>query len=137
MRGVKYSSTPTPRDVQKQYASCSGFLHDGRIYVVCRVLLYCDDIQPYTSKSGCFGSCYMLPMGISSLQRSGYCAVRYIGLTPPQVSSNEILHIVPDIVKFSTTGVRGVDPWGKPVTICIDVHWRLPSCHSLLEFAWP
>jgi hypothetical protein len=44
--------------------------------------------------------------------------VRYIGLTPPQVSSNEILqYILQDIVKCSTTGVRGVDPSGNPVTI--------------------
>jgi hypothetical protein len=64
----------------------------------------------------------MLPMGITPSQRSGYGAVRYIGPTPPQVSSNEILqYIIQDIVKCSTTGVRGVDPWGNPVTIFIDV----------------
>ena len=64
----------------------------------------------------------MLPMGISPSQKSGYGAVRYIGLTPPQVSSNEILqYIIQDILKCYTTGVRGLDPWGNPVTIFIDV----------------
>ena len=61
-------------------------------------------------------------MRITSSQRSGYGAVRYIGLTPPQVSSNEILqYIIQDILKCSKTGVRGLDPWGNPVTIFIDV----------------
>jgi hypothetical protein len=50
--------------------------------------------------------------GIHPSQRSGYGAVRYIGLTTPQVSSNEILqYILQDIVKCSTTGLRGVYPW--------------------------
>ena len=63
----------------------------------------------------------MLPMGISPSQRSGYGAVRYIGLTPPQVSSNEILQcIIQGIVKCSTTGVRGLDQWGSSVTIFIE-----------------
>jgi hypothetical protein len=122
VRGVRFSSTPTPLDIAKLYAPCSGYLHDGRRYVVYRVLLYCDDFQPYTSKSGSFGGCYMLPMGIPPSQRSGYGSVRYIGLTPPQVLSNEILqYILQDILKCSTTGVRGVDPWGNTVTIFIDV----------------
>ena len=56
-------------------------------------------------------SCYMLPMGVPPSQRSGYGAVRYIGLTPPQVSSNEIIqYIIPDILKCSATDVTGVDP---------------------------
>jgi hypothetical protein len=86
------------------------------------MLLYCDDFQLYASKSGSFGDCCMLPTGIPPSQRSGYGAVRYIGLTPPQVSSNENLqYMIQDIVKCSTKGVRGVDPWGNTVTIFIDV----------------
>jgi hypothetical protein len=64
----------------------------------------------------------MLPMGIPPSQRSGYGAVRYIGLTLPNVSSNKLLqYIIQDIVKCSTTRVRGVDPWVSPVTIFKDV----------------
>jgi hypothetical protein len=40
VRGVRYSSTPTPLDVPKQYATCSGYLHEGRRQVVYKVLLY-------------------------------------------------------------------------------------------------
>jgi hypothetical protein len=44
--------------------------------------------------------------------------VRYIGLTPAQVSSNVIRqYIMQDILKCSTIGVRGQDPWGNLVTI--------------------
>jgi len=64
----------------------------------------------------------MLPMGIPPPRRAGYGAVRCIGLTPPHVSSNEVLHyIIPDLVKCCTTGVQGVDPEGNAVTIFLDV----------------
>jgi hypothetical protein len=120
--GVRYSTTPTQLDVQKTNATYFGYLHDGRRYVVYGVLLYCDDFKPYASKSGSFLGCYMLPMGIPPSQISGYYSGRYIDLNPPQVSSNEILrYIIQDIVKFSTTGVMGVDPCRNPVTIFIDV----------------
>jgi hypothetical protein len=66
VRVVRFSSTPTHFDVAKQYAPCSGYLHDGRRYVVYRVLLYCDAFQPYARKIGSFGGCYMLPMGRDS-----------------------------------------------------------------------
>jgi hypothetical protein len=64
----------------------------------------------------------MLPMGIHRAKRAGYGAVRFIGLTPPQMSTNEVLqYIIPDIVKCCTTDVQGQDPAGNPVTIFIDV----------------
>jgi hypothetical protein len=64
----------------------------------------------------------MLPMGIPHSQRSGYGSVCYICPTPPQVSSNEIRqYIIQDILKCLTTGVKGVDPWGNPVTIFLNV----------------
>jgi hypothetical protein len=64
----------------------------------------------------------MLPMRIPPEQRAGYGAVRCIGLTLPQMSTNEVLqYIVPDLVKCCTTGVQDQDPTGNPVTIFIDV----------------
>jgi hypothetical protein len=103
-------------------APCTGVLSDGRRYVVYRVLLYCDDFQPHVSNSNSYGGCYMLPMGIPPNQRSGFGAVRCLGLSPPQMSSNEILqYIVPDLVKSATTGIQGLDPEGNAVTIFIDV----------------
>jgi hypothetical protein len=90
--------------------------------VIYRVLLYCDDFQPHSSTTSSYGGCYLLPMGIPPAQRAGYGAVRCIGQTPPQMSTNEVLQdIVPDLVKCCTTGVQGQDPIGNPVTIFIDV----------------
>jgi hypothetical protein len=64
----------------------------------------------------------MLPMGIPPAQRAGYVAVCCIGLTTPQMSTNEVLQcIVPDLVKCCTTGVQGQDPIGNSVTIIIEV----------------
>jgi hypothetical protein len=112
VRVVRYSSTPTPLDVQKQYDPCSGYLHDGRIYVVYRVL--------QSAKASEVLICFQ--WGFLLRKDYGYGAARYICLTPPQVSSNEIIqYIIQDIVKCSTIGVRGVDPWGNSVTIFIDV----------------
>jgi hypothetical protein len=118
---VQYVSSPTRDEIPNQHAPCTGYLKDGSRYVVYRVLLYCDDFQPHSSNTGSYGGCYMLPMGIPPAERSGYGAVRCIGLTPPQVSTNEVLHyVIPDLVKCSTTGVQGLDPSGNPVTIFID-----------------
>jgi hypothetical protein len=103
-------------------APCTGVLSDGRIYAVYLVLLYCDYFQPYVSISDSYGSCYMLPMGIPPNQRSGFGAVRCLGLTPPQMSRKKILrYIVPDLVISATRGIQCLDPEGNAVTIFIDV----------------
>jgi hypothetical protein len=122
VRGVKLTSKCNASHPSRSFSRCTGYLEDGRRYVIYRVLLYCDDFQPHSSTTSSYGGCYMLPMGIPPAQRAGYGAVRCIGLTPPQMSTNEVLHyIVPDLVKCCTTGVQGQDPTGNPVTIFIDV----------------
>ena len=122
VRGVKLTSKCTASHPSTYFSRCTGYLDDGRRYVIYRVLLYCDDLQPHSSTTSSYGGCYMLPMGIPPAQRAGYGAVRCIGLTPPQMSTNEVLqYIVPDLVKCCTTGVQGQDPTGNPVTIFIDV----------------
>mgnify|MGYP003438799006 FL=1 len=122
VRGVKLTSKCTASHPSTYFSRCTGYLDDGRRYVIYRVLLYCDDFQPHSSTTSSYGGCYMLPMGIPPAQRAGYGAVRCIGLTPPQISTNEVLQfIVPDLVKCCTTGVQGQDPIGNPVTIFIDV----------------
>ena len=122
VRGVKLTSKCTASHPSTYFSRCTGYLDDGRRYVIYRVLLYCDDFQPHSSTTSSYGGCYMLPMGIPPAQRAGYGAVRCIGLTPPQMSTNEVLqYIVPDLVKCCTTGVQGQDPTGNPVTIFIDV----------------
>jgi hypothetical protein len=119
---VQHTSGLTGHRLSMQHVPCAGFLKDGRRYVIYRVLLYTDDFQPYSSRRTSYGGCYMLPMGLPPTKRSGYGAVRCIGLTPPQVSTNEVLqHIIPDLVASCTKGVDGQDPSGNPVTIFVDV----------------
>lgn len=100
----------------------TGYLKDGRKYVVYRALIYTDDFQPFTSRKGSYGGCYMLPLGLPPDERAGYAAVRCLGLTPPNVSSNEVLlHIIPDIVQCTTNGVQGKTAGGESVTIFLDI----------------
>jgi hypothetical protein len=64
----------------------------------------------------------MLPMRITPAQRELYGAVHCIVLTPPQMSTNEVLqYITRDLVKYCTTGVQGQDPTGNPLTIFIGI----------------
>jgi hypothetical protein len=122
VRGVQLTSSCTPFQLSRSSSRCTGYLNDGRRYVIYRVALYSDEFQPNSSTTSSYGGCYMLPMGLPPAQRSGSGAVRCIGLTPPQVSTNEVLqYIVPDLAKCCTTGVQGLDPNGNPVTIFIDV----------------
>lgn len=123
IRKVRLCSEHGPNHTESPLAApCTGVLSDGRRYVVYRVMLYCDEFQPNVSNSDSHGGCYMLPMGIPPSQRSGYGAVRCLGLSPPHMSSNEILqYIVADLVKSATTGIPGLDPEGNAVTIFIDV----------------
>jgi hypothetical protein len=104
------------------YAPSTGFLQDGRKYFVYRAMLYTDDFQAHVSRNGSYGGCYMLPIGILPEERAGYSAVRCISLTPPDVSTNEVLlRIIPDIVKCTTTGIEGKDANGERVTIFLDI----------------
>ena len=110
-----------PSSLHSTHAPHSGLLEDGRRYFVYRFLLYADDFNPYTTRKGSCGGCYMLPLGIDPSMRSGYGAVRCIGLTPPGVSTNSVLaSIVPDIVKGATTGFDCLDANGKPLTVFLD-----------------
>jgi hypothetical protein len=104
------------------YAPHLGLLKDGRRYIVYRMLIYCDDFQPYTTRKGSAGGCYMLPLGVSPSKRSGYGAVRVLGLTPPGISTNVILsELIKDIVKGSTAGFESFDSDGLPITVFLDV----------------
>ena len=105
-------------------SDCKGILQDGTPYVVYRVLLYCDDFQPLspTCQKGSAGGFYMLPLGLLPRDRSTRAATRLIGLTPPGVSTNQLmLHIIPDLMRACVDGIQGRSPDGEDVRIFIDV----------------
>lgn len=103
-------------------SSCRGVLKNGKPYLVYRMLLYCDDFKPYVGRNDSYGGCYMLPLGIPPASRVGAAAVRVLGLTPPGVSTNEVLRaIIPDIIKGTTEGFTTVDANGNEVVVFLDV----------------
>jgi hypothetical protein len=107
---------------QERYVPHVGRLADGRRYIVYRMLLYCDDFQPFSTRRGSAGGCYMLPLGVPPVSRAGCGAVRILGLTPPGVSTNEVLaEIIPDILQGTTEGFELTDANGERVTAFLDV----------------
>ena len=118
--------------------SSMGILDDAEKYVVYRLLLYADEFETtsdYTGK-GSNGGCYMVPLNLSPCDRRRRSAVRVISVTPPGVSTNQVLHaIIPDLVKGSTEGVQGLLPNGEKVRIFIDVLGFIgdytASCHVI------
>jgi hypothetical protein len=104
------------------YTPSTGFLQDGRKYMVYRAMLYTDDFKADVSRNRSYGGCCILPIGIKPEERAGYASVRCISLTPPNVSTNEVLlHIIPDIVKCTMTGVQGMNAKGENVTVFLDI----------------
>jgi hypothetical protein len=109
-------------DSETGYAPPVGLLRDGRQYLVYRFLLYADDLNPYTTRKGSCGACYLLPIGVDPKNRAGYGAVRFSGLTPPGVSTNSIISsIIPYIVRGATTGFECVDANGAAITVFLDL----------------
>ena len=105
----------------REDAPCWGKLEDGRNYFVYRFLLYTDDFEPFTSRKGSFGGCYMLPLNLPPRKRGSYQAVRVIGLPPPGVSTNCVLrYIVQDIVRGSTEGFPTKNAEGEDVVVFLD-----------------
>jgi hypothetical protein len=114
--------TALNREEKTSYAPCTGFLQDGRKYMVYRAMLYTDDFKADVTRNGSYGGCYLLPIGIRPEERAGYASVRCITLTPPNVSTNEVLlRIIPDIVKCTMTGVQGMNANGEKVTVFLDI----------------
>jgi hypothetical protein len=110
------------REEITSYAPSTGFLRDGRKYMVYRAMLYTDDFNAHVSRSGSYGGCYLLPIGIRPEERAGYASVRCITRTPSNVSTNEVLlHIIPDIVKCTKTGVQGKNAHGENITVFLDI----------------
>jgi hypothetical protein len=64
----------------------------------------------------------MLPLGVKPIKRSGYGAVRVLGLIHPGIYTNIILsELIKYIVKGSTQAFSSFDADGSPVTIFLDI----------------
>ena len=109
-------------EVQHTTGTSSGILQDGRKYVVYRVLLYADNFQPFTDGKSKFGGCYMVPLNMDITRRVSRDAVRVLGVTPPGVSTNEVIRsMLDDIEEGATKGFPAVDIKGEQVVIFIDI----------------
>ena len=98
-----------------------GSLSDGRRYLVYRFLLYTDGFTARQGNKGSMAGCYMLPLGISPDLRTSVAAIRRIGLTPPGVSTNQVLSfIIEDIVQGTTDGFSTLDPNGEEIVLFLD-----------------
>lgn len=99
----------------------TGQLQDGRKYTVYRFLLYADGFSPQAFKKGSMGGCYILPLAVSPDLRVTSTSVRRLGLTPPGVSTNQIIReVIEDIVQGTVEGFKSKDPTGEEVTIFLD-----------------
>jgi hypothetical protein len=58
------------------YAPSTGFLQDGRKYMVYNAMIYAKDFKADVTRSGSYGGCYLLPIGIRSEERAVYASVR-------------------------------------------------------------
>ena len=108
----------------KEFKERCGTLQDGTPYVSYRMLLYCDDFRKssFSSTGGSAGGCYFIPLGYAPEQRRTTSAVRLISLTPPGVSTNEVLNfIVEDIIHGTIHGVDAWNPNGIKVKVFLDL----------------
>ncbi len=101
-----------------------GRLANGTPYVVYKLLLYCDDFQRCSASHNneSVGGCYFMPLELRPEQRPTTSASRLISLTPPGVSTNDVMHfIVDDLVHGTVCGICGYTPQGQRVGIFLDV----------------
>lgn len=94
---------------------------DSPIVLVCLVF-YTDDFVPRLRRAASLGGAYMSYVSWAISRRTSLQAVRTIGVTPPDVDSDEVLRFVlPDLVVGMTEGWLVYDPDGKPVRALADV----------------
>lgn len=68
------------------------------------------------------GGSYFLPLSMPLESRRSTSSVRIISLTPPGVSTNEVLHyVIDDIVNATVNGIIGCTPQAQLVRIFMDV----------------
>lgn len=114
---VHPENTTDIRFYDKRESRPKGTLKDGRDYVVYRFALYADEF----GFDGVCG-CYMLLLGAAQHNRISSAGVRALTLVPKFQDVNKVLRVIlDDIIKGVIHGFEGVDPYGKKVTIFLDM----------------
>lgn len=99
-----------------------GKLEGGDTYFIYRALLYGDGFSQYNDKQGSAAGLYMLPLNLPFAARSSRKAVRILALTPPGVSTNDVIHaLLPDIVRMATKGITVLDADGNSIRLFLDI----------------
>ena len=95
---------------------------DGNITLHLSICPFTDDFQVHEGKSTSAGTVALNYPGWRYRHKASRHAVRYIGVSPAGVSSDEILRLItPDLREGCTTGWMGKDPDGNAVRIITDV----------------
>ena len=101
-----------------------GTMPNGDRFLVYRVALYGDGFSQNKSStySKSVAGVYMLPLGIPPSARTSAQAVRVLCLTPNGMKPEHVMKsIIDDITACARDGVKAVDPFGRSVTVFIDV----------------
>lgn len=107
----------------RQLACNRGVLSNGKRYLVYRIVLYTDGFGQLKSLSDQreVGGVYILPIGLPTESKRSWSGARVISLTPDGHSMNKVLTAIEgDLVLGATTGIPGLDPYGRPVQIFLD-----------------
>ena len=114
----------TPHEAyENRIPSNTGYMPDGTRYVIYRFALYMDGFKQTKSKrdTRSVGGCYIMPLGLSIDARRSSAAPHVVSLASSSLPHNKVLKLVMDeICSAARTGVRGVDPYGRPVHIFLD-----------------
>ena len=101
-----------------------GRLRNGMKYYVYRIILYADDFTQRSTlfPKGSVGGLYMSPSSLHIKSRRSQTSIRTVSLTPPGVSTNEVLHfLIEDLVTGSLDGFICTDAFGERVTVFFDI----------------
>ena len=106
-----------------QTSNC-GVLPNGDHFVVYRMALYGDGFSQNkaSSYSKSVAGVYILPLGLPVTERSSAHAARPLCLTPHGIGAEGVMDkIIEDVCKYARHGIAGMDPFGRKVTIFLDI----------------
>ena len=105
-----------------QVAPPIGMLEDGRPYVRILYMPFSDDFTTMGGRGGSSGGVYIAPLVNPPSRSRGLHSVGVLGLTPPGVSSNNVMRgVIDDIVECSTRGIEISSAQGENIVVFIDL----------------